>query len=613
MNLGLLFVLALTPILTVFLFLVVLRWPAKHAMPLAYVVTAVIALTFWGADLLTVLAASVHGVVTALNILFIVFGAIVLLYTLRGSGAMSAIRGGFTDISPDRRVQAIIIAWLFGCMIEGASGFGTPAAIAAPLLLAIGFPAMAAVMCALIIQSTPVSFGAVGTPILVGVGTGLGDQAIVQQMIQGTFTFDAYVAHIGVQVAMIHGMIGILIPLILSGMLTRFFGSKRSFREGLAIWKFAIFAAVAFIVPYYLVALILGPAFPSLLGGLIGLAIVVPAARKGFLAPKETFDFPERAAWEQEWIGDLQDVKDVAPMDSKGMSLIQAWMPYIIVAALLVLTRTVGPITDMLRADAVTIEITNIFGTGINTSSQPLYLPGFILLVGSLVTYFLHRMWQSPGAYARAWGSSARMIVGAGAALIFAVPMVQVFLNTNTIDADAMAALLAEGASFAAAMATLDGLPSMPAILAEGVSQVAGSFWPLFAPLIGALGAFIAGSNTVSNLMFSLFQFSTANNIGLGVHDAAIVVALQAVGGAAGNMITVHNVVAACATVGLLGREGLIIRKTLIPMTYYVAAAGALGMALIYSNVWFLLWLVIVAASISFMLTNKGKPAVAPA
>ncbi|MCP1676057.1 lactate permease [Natronocella acetinitrilica] len=609
MSLPILFLLALAPIITVFVFLVVLRWPAKHAMPLAYGVTVVIAVTLWGTSFTTAMAASVHGLVTALNILFIVFGAILLLYSLRESGAIATIRQGFSDISPDRRVQAIIIAWLFGSMIEGASGFGTPAAIAAPLLLAIGFPAMAAVMCALIIQSTPVSFGAVGTPILVGVSTGLGDQTIVNQSISGSFGFEQYVSHIGVQVAMIHGIIGILVPLIMAGMLTRFFGVNRSFREGLAVWKFAIFAALAFIVPYYLVALVLGPAFPSLLGGLIGLAIVVPAARAGFLMPEDKFDFPERAQWEKEWIGDLQDVKEPALEENKQVGLLNAWMPYVVVAALLVITRTIDPITDMLRAEAVTFSWTNIFGTGINTASQPLYLPGFVLILGSVAAYFLHKMWKVPGAYMEAWKSSGKMIVGAGAALLFAVPMVQVFLNTQSIDGSAMEALLDDGVSYVGAMAQLDGLPSMPEILAEGVSQATGAFWPLFSPLIGALGAFIAGSNTVSNMMFSLFQFSTADNIGLGATDAAIVVALQAVGGAAGNMITVHNVVAACATVGLLGREGLIIRKTLIPMTYYVAAAGVLGMALIYSAVWFLAWIAVVALFIGFMWTNNGRPA----
>ncbi len=122
------------------------------------------------------------------------------------------------------------------------------------------------------------------------------------------------------------------------------------------------------------------------------------------------------------------------------------------------------------------------------------------------------------------------------------------------------------------------GLESIPLVLAEGVSSIAGTAWPLIAPWIGALGAFVAGSNTISNMMFALFQWGVADNIGV---SQGLIVAMQAVGGAAGNMVTVHNVVAAAATVGLIGKEGLIIRKTIIPLTYYLLMAGLMATAII--------------------------------
>ena len=142
-------------------------------MPVGYVVVVIIGLFVWQLSFASIAASTVQGLIIALTILYIVFGALLLLATLSESGAVNTIRSAFTDISPDRRVQAVIIAFLFGTFIEGAAGFGTPAAVAAPLLLALGFPAMAAVMTGLIIQSTPVSFGAVGTPLLVGVQGGL--------------------------------------------------------------------------------------------------------------------------------------------------------------------------------------------------------------------------------------------------------------------------------------------------------------------------------------------------------------------------------------------------------------------------------------------------------
>ncbi|MGR3199153.1 MAG: L-lactate permease [Paracoccus sp. (in: a-proteobacteria)] len=274
------FVLASLPIATVFLLLVVLARSAKLSMGVAYLVTAATALLIWGTDLNKVLGATVNGAVTAVSLLYIIFGAILMLYTLEESGGIRSIRAGFTRISPDRRVQAIIIAWMFGSLIEGASGFGTPAAIAAPLLVAIGFPAMAAVLVTLIIQSTPVSFGAVGTPILVGVNTGLSGQAIVEQTI-APMAFAEYLVDIAVKVATLHGLIGFLVPLIMVGMMTRFFGPQRSFAEGFRIWKFALFAGLAFTVPYWIIASLLGPEFPSLVGGIIGLLIVVPPQGPG--------------------------------------------------------------------------------------------------------------------------------------------------------------------------------------------------------------------------------------------------------------------------------------------------------------------------------------------
>ncbi len=587
-NPILLFSLALVPIATVFVLLVVLERSAKFSMLVAYVVTVLTALAIWGTDLAKVLGASVNGLVTAVSLLYIVFGAILVLYTLEESGAIRAIRRGFTSISPDRRVQVIIIAWLFGSLIEGASGFGTPAAIAAPLLVAVGFPAMAAVMVTLIIQSTPVSFGAVGTPILVGVRTGLVDQPLVEATIAPVPFFD-YLLGIATNVAMIHGLIGFLIPLIMVGMLTRFFGANRSFADGFRAWRFALFAGLAFTVPYYLIASLLGPEFPSLVGGIIGLLIVVPAAQRGWFVPADRFDFPPRAAWDAAWVGKLDDLEDHRG-DAPAMPLLKAWAPYVLVVALLVASRTIGPLKAWLTSPDMTLVFRDLFGSGINASVQPLYLPGTILILVSLITFFFHRM--SARQYATAVRSSATTMLAAAPALMLAVPMVQVFLNSAS-------------ASYA----------SMPIVLAEGVSALAGGAWPLFAPLIGAMGAFIAGSNTISNMMFSLFQFSTAEQIGLGAAGAGLVVALQAIGGAAGNMICVHNVVAASATVGLVDREGEIIRKTLIPMAYYVVQGGLIGTALIQGglNGWWgaaILWAALVLVAMGF---NRGRTGAAAA
>jgi len=577
--------LALAPIAVVFLLMVVLGRSAKLSMGTAWLVTAALALFVWQASGAVVAAATVNGLVTAITVLFIVFSAILLLNTLKESGALLAIRRGFMDVSPDRRVQVIIVAWLFGSLIEGSSGFGTPSAVGAPLLLALGFPALAAAMAVLVIQSTPVSFGAVGTPMLLGVRSGIDNKADVAALIAPMQPMD-YLLHIVTNVALVHALVGFVIPLLLCGMLTRFFGARRSFTEGLRAWRFALFAGVAFTLPYYLIARLLGPEFPSMVGAMIGLFFVVGAAKKGWLVPKETFDFPARADWEQKWLGTLAADDDSPNTDTPRFSMLRAFSPYVIVVLLLIITRTVAPLKAFLTGPMTTLRFSGLFGTSISASAQFLYSPGFILILASLACIAIFRMSQRQ--YGLAIKYSARTMLDAAPALLLAVPMVQVFINSAAADGS---------------------LVSMPLVLAQGAAAVAGQAWPNVSPWVGSLGAFIAGSNTVSNMMFSYFQFSTAQQIALNIDQSAVVVALQAVGGAAGNMICVHNVVAAGAVVGMINREGDIIRKTLLPMAYYCIQAGLIGQALITgSPAWWLAALVWLLAFFALMSVSKGVP-----
>jgi lactate permease len=566
--------LATLPIAVVGLFLVVLRWPASRAMPLSYLTAVVLAVFVWKVPAVQVAVASVHGLILAASLLYIIFGAILLLNTLQESGAIRAIRKGFTDISPDRRVQVIIVAWLFGSFIEGSAGFGTPAAVAVPLLVGLGFPAMAAVVAGMMIQSTPVSFGALGTPIIVGVGGGLaGDPGVIDFAAASGFTAaageplpPAFLASIGAKVAMLHAVAGTLIPLFVVSFMTRFFGPNRSFADGLRIWPFAIFAALSMTLPYLAVAVFLGPEFPSLIGGLCGLAIVVTAARKGFLMPKgEPWDFAPRETWDADWNGTIE--LHEAESSEPTMSLVKAWLPYVFVAGLLVATRVpeLG-IKNLLQSVQLLVNWDTVVPSSmaadklmkITSKVQPLYLPGSIFIVVSAITFALHRM--SRAAYGRAWKSSGKTVLKASVALVFTVPMVQVFINSHN------------GSG---------GYEKMPLVLAEGVANLTGAAWPIFSPVIGGLGAFVAGSNTISNMMFSLFQFNVGTRIGV---SPDWIVALQAIGGAAGNTICVHNVVAASAVVGLIGKEGAVIRKTLWVFLYYALIPGCLGYAIVWSG-----------------------------
>ncbi|MCC8343805.1 L-lactate permease [Pseudomonas stutzeri] len=553
MSNGLLALFAFTPILLAAVMLIGLRWPASRAMPLVYLFTAAIGLFVWDMSFNRIIASTLQGLVITLGLLWIIFGSILLLNTLKHSGGITAIRAGFTTISPDRRIQAIIIAWLFGCFIEGASGFGTPAAIAAPLLVAVGFPAMAAVLLGMLVQSTPVSFGAVGTPIVVGINSGLDTATIGAQLTAQGSSWSSFLQQITSSVAITHAIVGTVMPLVMVLMLTRFFGKEKSWKAGFEVLPFAIFAGLAFTLPYAATGIFLGPEFPSLLGGLVGLAIVTTAARFKFLTPKTTWDFADAKEWPAEWLGTIEmKLDDIA---ARPMSAFRAWLPYVLVGALLVISRVFPQVGAALKS--VSVAFANILGeAGINAGIEPLYLPGGILVAVVLITFFLHGM--RAAELKAAVKESSSVLLSAGFVLLFTVPMVRILINSGVNGAE---------------------LASMPIVMARYVADSVGGIYPLLAPSVGALGAFLAGSNTVSNMMFSQFQFGVAQSLGI---SGAMVVATQAVGAAAGNMVAIHNVVAASATVGLLGREGSTLRKTVWPTLYYVLFTGVIGLIAIY-------------------------------
>ncbi|GLO60550.1 lactate permease [Vibrio sp. MACH09] len=547
-----LFLLSTLPILVITILLVGLRWPAKIVMPLALLSVIIPSSLVWKVPLNILLAQIIDGIFTAGGILYIVFGALILLNTLKETGALTVIKRMFTNISTDRRVQVIIILWLFGAFLEGSAGFGSTGAIIGPLLLGLGFPAMAAAVLCMIFQSTAVSFGAVGTPVLVGLSVGLGSGELEGVGTIG-LSWDAYIHQLGYYVAAINGAVAVLMPLILVCMLTRFFGAERSFLPGLRVWKFAIFAGVCFSVPYYLTARYLGPEFPDIIGSLVGLVPVVIAAKKGWLLPNDAgWDFPEKSQWADSWKGVIT-IEEKA--FTSNMSTFKAVLPYLLMVTILFASRMDElPVKAWLLS--FTVETGELFGSQISPSLELGYLPGTIFIISALFAVMIHR--GTVGTFSNAISSSAPVVTSAFTALMFAVPMVKIFIGSGMGDSE---------------------LLDMPRILAQFFADRFSDVWIIMSAGIGAMGAFIAGSNTLCNMMFSLFQYNVAEMSGL---DTTWIVAVQSVGAAAGNMICVQNVVMITAAVGLSGCEGDIIRKTILPAIYYVLGAAAVAYIALY-------------------------------
>ncbi len=599
--------LALLPIIVVAIFLVGLRWPASKAMPLSYITVIIIGYFVWQLPVIRIVGATFNGLVVAISLLYIIFGSVLVLYTVMESGGLHQIRQSLISVSADRRVQTIIVAWMFGSFIEGSSGFGTPAAVACPLMLGLGFPAFASVIAGMIIQSTPVSFGAVGTPMRVGVGTGLGagtdpfvndfaaqiGMPIVDAAgkLDSIMYYDNFVALFAHKVALLHFVGGFLTPLFLVGFMTRIFGKNRSWSEGFAIWPFALFGALAFTVPYVIVNRFINYELTSMLGALTGLVIIVTGAKAKFLTPKENWDWLDKKDWDPSWTGNMEVHYIEKP---GGMTTFLAWTPYLFVAGLILFTRLVLPVKAWLNSIVIKFPAIG----GIAASWGIAYSPGTIFIAVSVLTFLVHGM--KTDAYAKAWKMASKVIVSASVALIFTVPMVQVMISSDG------------GAA---------GYMKMPYALAEATFQLTGGLWPIFAPIIGGLGAFVTGSNTVSNMTFALFQFKTAqiiveNNPALTAAAMSWpiwVVALQAIGGAAGNVICIHNVVAASAVVGFVGREGDVIRRTFLFFLYYALIPGAVGYSVLYwnasgpLNLGSIILIIFYAAVIYMLATNKSR------
>lgn len=553
--------LAFLPIIVILILMIGFKKSSKLSLSIALVLTVLISYFEFGASTTQIGAYVLFGFLKAFDILVIIFGAILILNTMKFSGAMSAINNGFTKITTDRRIQVIIIGWAFGAFIEGAAGFGTPAALAAPLLVGLGFPALGAAMATLILNSSPVSYGAVGTPTF-------GVQTAIDSLLKADgIAVDTYMQQVSVYTATIHSIGALFIPFLVVAMMTKFFGKNKSFADALPVLPFCLLASVSFVVPYWLMAKFAGFELPALLGGLISLGILVVAAKVGFLTPKEKWDFEPISAWPEFWKGpgNMSSQAEASSENKPQMSLFMAWLPYLLISLILVLTRMPLPFgiglefNKFMRGLKIPI-LDSIFGVAGTGYSFPWgYLPGTIpFILVAVITIFLHRM--KSNEVKQAWSatfsqvSKAVIPLAAGVAMVYLLREIKFEANGH------------------------DNF-TMLKLMATFFADIAGQGYVAVAPLIGILGSFFSGSNTVSNLLFSGLQYEAATLVGL---NTQVIVALQNVGGAIGNMVCINNIVAVCATVGLLGKgEGRLLSYDLLPALFYTVLAGAVGVVLL--------------------------------
>lgn len=517
---------ALSAVILPLILLGILNMPATKGMSISAFIVLLEGYFIWKMPTRVLLASILQSIHKSLPILWILFGALMMLNILQHTGAIERINAGFHTISADMRLQVLLVAFLFGGLIEGVSGFGTPAMVTAPLMIALGFTPMAAVTLALVADSTPASFGAVGTPLTVGLSN-------VSEKTD-------FLNIIGQHITQLDLFAGTFMPLILIFMLTFLFGKKDTnhLKDFLVLVPWALFIGIVYSLLALLVSFSIGYEFVSILAPFATIIIAIVSIKFKMFLPKSVFNDP--------WSTSTQTVNT----DNK-MSLLTAWSPYIVVILMLLATRTIAPLKEFLTTN-INFSWKNILGFNqINSDWEFLYSPGTLLTIAVLIGLLIQVK------SLKSFLPNAKRVVlsmrSTALALMVTLIMVQIFTNSELNTAN---------------------LPSMPMYIAKIISKYLSSIWIIIAPFLGQLGSFVTGSTTVSTLTFGQIQADIATKAGVGKE---LVLASQLIGAAAGNMICVHNIVSVSSVVGLSGQEGNILRKTVVPALIYGLLVGIIG------------------------------------
>ncbi|HEX2661508.1 MAG TPA: L-lactate permease [Candidatus Acidoferrum sp.] len=505
-------------------------WPSHISLPFAAILVYVLVLAHARLDPNLVNATVVSGTLSAFTPVSIIWGAILLSLTMRRSGAERVIGEWLKEVSANPVAQLMIVGWAFPFMTEGASGFGTPAAIAAPLLVGLGFDAVRVTILTLIMNAVPVTFGAVGTPMWFGLSqVPLSPSEILS---------------VSWKSALVHSTAALVVPIIA----LRFAVGWAEIRQNL----FYIYLSILSCVLPSLILSRFNYEFPSLIGGAIGLCLSALMAKY------------------QVGLARTDAVTEVVAFDppSKNHERLRAFTPYVMLIAILVVTRVrFLPLRAWLNAESPALTLD--WGSLGNFS------------VSAALVFRLDAIFHTSAA----WSYHALFVP----ALIPFIVVAALSIPLLRIDRDAMGKVVADttnrlrgptvtlvGALVMVQLMTLGGDRAQTMIIGRTFAGT-GRSWPFFAPVLGALGAFFAGSATVSNLTFAGIQDSIARTLGF---DRTSILALQSVGAAMGNMVAISNIVAVSSILGLVNQDGFVLKRTVIPLIVYGLVAGISGLIL---------------------------------
>ena len=529
-SLALSSLVALLPLVTIFVTLGALRWKAHRAGLAGLAVALAVAVAAYGMPTQLALLSATQGAAFGLfPIMWIVFAAIWLYQITVVSGRFEDLRASFNLLSDDPRVQAIVIAYCFGGLLEALAGFGAPAAITGVMLMALGFSALRAATVVLLANTAPVAFGAVGTPIITaGNLTGI--------------PFAEIGAYVGRQTPLLAAFVPLMLVFLVDG--------RRGIRQ---TWPIAAVVGTVFGVAQFISSNYISVELSDIIASLAGLAAAAVMLR--FWQPQGGEGALKALAEEHQRemaltgaagsgvtagaAGAEQTGAEAARADLTPARIAMALFPYLLVIVVFSLAKLIGPISDFLTARTVKIAWPGLDGNVLTAAGK---------VSGS--TVFKFDWLSSPGLLL--------VLCGAVVAAVYRVRPQAAIGEAVAIAAKLRWAVLT--VSSLLAMAYVMNLSGQTITIGEWIAHTGAAF-AFLSPILGWLGTAVTGSDTSANALFSALQLTAANSVGL---DPTLMVAANTSGGVVGKMISPQNLTIAATAVGLVGRESELLRKVVL-------------------------------------------------
>ncbi|WP_025729128.1 L-lactate permease [Atopobacter phocae] len=511
------FLLGFSPILWLIVALIVLKLPGHYATLGAAVIAFVLSVTIFKLPLLTGVEAIYEGLaLAAWPIIATIIAAIFTYNICLKTGAMETIKKMFVSVSNDKRVLVLLIGWGFGGFMEGMAGFGTAIAIPASMLVALGFnPVLAALVC-LIANGTPTSFGSIGIPTTT--------LANVTELNILTLTFNTLIQLMPFM---------ILSPFVMVFLTSKSFigkGSLKSYFEGVGI--ITLLSGVTFFLAALLVGTFIGPDLAVVFGSVVAMASIVVSAKKlkpAYIRPEYLLEATESTQ------------KEVPPVSLKDA--LKAWSPFIFIFVLLLGTSKLLPsIHQLLATYNTTVQIVNVDEISpyvFNWISAPVVWIILSAIIAGLIQ-----------------GATLKEIIN-----VFIKTIYDLRLTILT-----MFAILAT--------AKLMGYSGMVDAITTVLVTTTGAFYPLFSPVIGALGTFVTGSGTSSGVLFGRLQSQTAIALN---HTPEWIAASNSAGVSVGKMLSPQSIAIATGTTNAIGKESELMKRVMPWALFYLVGYGVLN------------------------------------